>query len=267
MNTKHSRIFIIVAVLGVIGALVVNGLSWAQTGQTKPKVAIDAGHGGSDSGIKAGSETEKDWNLKVALALQKALESAGFEVVMTRKGDDTLETAKRTSILNTSQALAVIVVHADRDWTGTQSGPCLTVEPPNQNSASEEEGVSKLGAITLSQYRSSLKLARSIAQELGVNGSFGTLSDSRGALGESVVPAGRVYCLPHQDLRYLIKPAVVLTPLFLTSATDIKKLGPTENLAAFASKVAQGVADYLQVSVPKQAAAPQGTGATAVPAR
>jgi N-acetylmuramoyl-L-alanine amidase len=55
--------------------------------------------------------------------------------------------------------------------------------------------------------------------------------------------------LPHQDLRYLSKPALVLTPLFLTSAGDLKKFSEAAALDDFAVKVVQGVGDYLQVGL------------------
>ncbi len=52
-------------------------------------VVVDAGHGGEvDPGaIGAGGMKEKDLNLKVARATQKALEQAGATVVMTRQDD------------------------------------------------------------------------------------------------------------------------------------------------------------------------------------
>ncbi len=223
----------------------------SDTAATKPRVVIDAAHGGSDPGSKAGSEVEKEWNLKIALALQKAFEATGFEVLMTRAGDDTVDAVKRTDLINTSRALAVIVVHADRDWTETQSGPVLVVEPPNQPAVQDADTIQRLGAVTPAQYRSSLRLARAIAQKLEINGSFAGLSDSRGTAGETLAANGRIYCLPHQSLRYLIKPAVILTPLFLTSSSDLKKFAQADHLTSFASKVAQGVADYLQIASSK----------------
>jgi N-acetylmuramoyl-L-alanine amidase len=235
-------------------ALLSPGRSVSDTAASKPRVVIDAAHGGTDPGSKAGSEIEKDWNLRIAQALQKAFEAAGFEVMMTRSGDDTVEAVKRTDLINTSRALAVIVIHADRDWTGTQNGPILVVEPPNQTVVQDTEVIQRLGAVTPAQYRSSLRLARTIAQKLEINGGFAGLSDSRGTTGEALSANGRIFCLPHQSLRYLIKPAVVLTPLFLTSSSDVKKFNQPDHLTAFVTKVVQGTTDYLQISGPKPTA-------------
>ncbi len=213
-------------------------------GFARPLVALDAAHGGSDPGVKAGSEVEKEWNYRFSQSLEKALEGLGIDVVEVRKRDETIPQDKRAQIINTSGASAVVVIHADREWTGTQRGPLIVVEPPTQGTESAE--IARWGAIPPSRYRASLKLARDIAGRLGIGAELSSLSDSRGVLGEATAPAGRLYCLPHQSLRYLTLPAVVITPLFLSSASDIRKFSSSEVMAEFSSKVAQGLADFLQ---------------------
>ncbi len=227
--------------------------AWAD-GQ--PQVVIDPGHGGSDPGSKDGSEAEKDWNLKFAQALDKAFEAAGYQVLMTRTSDTVVDPETRLNLINSSNAKLVLVIHADREWTRTQNGPFLIVEPPNQSALANSDSVQPLGAINPVQYHASLKLAVDIGQKLGVNTSLSDLSDSRGSGAEAVSPYGRVACLPHQDLRYLSKPAVVLMPLFLTSNSDLKKFGDSAAVDQFAAKVVQGVNGYLQFT---PAAMPAGT--------
>ncbi len=213
-------------------------------GFTKPLVVLDAAHGGTDLGVKAGSEVEKEWNYKFSQSLERALQGLGFDVLEVRKRDETISQEKRAEIINTSQASAVIVIHADGDWTGTQRGPMIVVEPPTQGT--EFPDIAKWGAITPSHYRASLKLARDIAETLGIGAELSNLSDSRGVLGEKTSASGRLYCLPHQSLRYLSLPAVVLTPLFLTSSPDLRKFSSAEGMANFSAKVAQGIANFLQ---------------------
>jgi len=55
-------------------------------------IAIDAGHGGTETGAVNATYgvAEKDVNLAVALALKAKLESAGAQVVLTREGDETI---------------------------------------------------------------------------------------------------------------------------------------------------------------------------------
>jgi N-acetylmuramoyl-L-alanine amidase len=213
-----------------------------------PAVALDAAHGGSDAGLKAGSETEKDWNLKFVKALQKALAGFDVNVIVVRKGDDTIDPGKRQSTLNTSGISAAVIVHVDRDKTGTQNGPLLVVEPPTRSDGMGGGEIPRWGFISLYQFRNSLKLAKAIASSLEIAPVLNTLSDSRGLGGETPSTDGRVFCLPHQNLRYLTVPSVVLTPLFLTSKSDLAKFSKPEAMEDFAAKVAKGLANYFQVS-------------------
>lgn len=52
-----------------------------------PRIIIDAGHGGSDSGAVYNGRKEKDDNLSLALAVGGILEDRGYDVVYTRTDD------------------------------------------------------------------------------------------------------------------------------------------------------------------------------------
>ena len=56
---------------------------------------IDAGHGGSDSGIRYANKSEKDITLLVAKELAAVLGKKGKKVFLTRKGDQTLSLSER----------------------------------------------------------------------------------------------------------------------------------------------------------------------------
>lgn len=59
-----------------------------------PVIIIDAGHGGFDGGAVAADGTvEKDINLKISLYLQEYLDVFGFETLLTRDNDNSLEDA------------------------------------------------------------------------------------------------------------------------------------------------------------------------------
>jgi N-acetylmuramoyl-L-alanine amidase len=212
----------------------------------KPLVALDAAHGGTDSGIQVDGQVEKDWNRRFALALEKALEAQGMDVVQIRKNDATLSLEERSQAINNTQASAVVVIHADRSWTDGHQEPLLVVEPPTQ--AVEFEGLRRWGGISPSQYRLSLKLAEDVAASLGIEPALNILSDSRGTAGERLSDAGRIFCLPHQSLRYVTLPAVVLTPLFLNAAPDVKKFSNDAAMADFAAKAAQGIGRFVQAA-------------------
>lgn len=60
-------------------------------------IALDAGHGGTESGAVNASTSvaEKDVNLATVYALKWKLEAAGAKVVLTREGDETITSRKQ----------------------------------------------------------------------------------------------------------------------------------------------------------------------------
>ncbi|MDR0664098.1 MAG: N-acetylmuramoyl-L-alanine amidase [Helicobacteraceae bacterium] len=80
----------------------------------KPIVAIDAGHGGRDTGALGVNKTkEKDIALKVAVLTAKILRDRGFEVEMTRENDKYVALQSRTSLANKIKADIFVSIHAN----------------------------------------------------------------------------------------------------------------------------------------------------------
>lgn len=52
-------------------------------------IVIDAGHGGTDSGVRSGSDTEANITLEYAKLLKQSLEEIGFKVKLTRNDENT----------------------------------------------------------------------------------------------------------------------------------------------------------------------------------
>ena len=76
-----------------------------------PVVTIDAGHGGEDRGITAGSLLEKDLARQISMLLENSLQSLHFKTHTTRNSDFNPSLALRTSISNTNQSAVIITVH------------------------------------------------------------------------------------------------------------------------------------------------------------
>lgn len=77
-------------------------------------VVIDPGHGGRDPGATGlGGLREKDVNLRLSLILADKLRAQGFEVVLTRKADRTLDLEERTAIAESRNADLFISIHAN----------------------------------------------------------------------------------------------------------------------------------------------------------
>ena len=86
---------------------------------TKDKVVIviDPGHGGEDPGkVGVNDVLEKDLNLQVAQKVQKLMDEAGIEIVMTRE-DDNVPTAKkkdleeRIQLINSTNPTLALCIH------------------------------------------------------------------------------------------------------------------------------------------------------------
>ncbi len=82
-------------------------------------VVIDAAHGGDDTGghLSDGSY-EKAATLALAVRLRSLLAARGFQVVMTRESDATVNPEQRATIANRASAQACISLHAAETGSG-----------------------------------------------------------------------------------------------------------------------------------------------------
>jgi len=87
----------------------------ATSGDPRPLVVLDPGHGGIDTGTKSsGGELEKDIVLNVALRLRDRLEKDGkCRVLMTRTNDTFVPLADRVRVARGAGASLFVSVHAD----------------------------------------------------------------------------------------------------------------------------------------------------------
>ncbi len=85
------------------------------SGDLRPLVVLDPGHGGIDTGTKAPSgELEKDIVLDFAQRLRQRLEKSGkLRVIMTRSDDTFVELADRVHIARNASASLFVSIHAD----------------------------------------------------------------------------------------------------------------------------------------------------------
>lgn len=95
--------------------------------QAKPKravvVAIDAGHGGRDSGASSGRVIEKDLVLRYAVDLAAAIEKRpGYKAFLVRQGDEFLRLRTRVERARQAGADLMISIHADALAAGVASG-------------------------------------------------------------------------------------------------------------------------------------------------
>jgi N-acetylmuramoyl-L-alanine amidase len=85
------------------------------TGDARPLIVVDPGHGGIDSGTKSGSgQDEKDLVLAFGLMLRDRLEKTGkYRVAMTRSDDTFIPLDERVRFARAHKASLFISIHAD----------------------------------------------------------------------------------------------------------------------------------------------------------
>ena len=95
--------------------------------ESRRVVVIDPGHGGKDSGAKslANGEYEKNYALDCSRRLQRLLEAAGWQVIMTRTNDTYLTLPERVAIADRAKADLFLSLHFN---SGTGNGAQAGVE-------------------------------------------------------------------------------------------------------------------------------------------
>lgn len=176
----------------------------------KMKVAIDAGHGGENTGAK-GKTTgilEKDYNLFIAKELEKELYKNHAMVFMTRTKDTTLSMAERLEMIKQAEPDFLISIHL------------------NSSSKDSVNGVS-----TYYRYIGFRQLTQYIQQnmlELGL-GDFGNVGGFNFSLSG-----------PTEYPNCLVEVA------FLSNAADEKRILDPEFRKDVAEKITTGIKDWLK---------------------
>jgi N-acetylmuramoyl-L-alanine amidase len=90
----------------------------------KLKIAVDAGHGGENTGAggAASNIAEKEYTLKIAKELEKALKKEKVKVFMTREKDTTLSMIERTAMLKQESPDLLISIHLNSSGKDSISG-------------------------------------------------------------------------------------------------------------------------------------------------
>lgn len=132
-------------------------------------VVIDPGHGGIDGGAGSRNDIlEKDINLQIGAKLKKELMVEGFEVIMTREEDISLENFSnikasryrrdldaRKSIINNNKPLAFVSIHCNASKKTTARGIKIYYYPESIEGEKLAESISQ--SIDENFYKSYMK--------------------------------------------------------------------------------------------------------------
>lgn len=217
---------------------------------TRPRVVLDAGHGGTDPGMTSVWVKEKDITLDVALRTRAELVKHGVDVVMVRTADTQLSADKRTDLdarsrlATTGQVSAYISIHVNAGGPSAQGIETYYFGQPlagsDRSRAVQENGGGSVGQ------ELTRKAANSAQGLLGDIMAQAKLSFSR-QLAQTVQArllqyTGAVNRGVQTDAFYVIRNPT--TPAILTEIGFGSNPGEGARLAtaAYREKIAQGLA-------------------------
>jgi N-acetylmuramoyl-L-alanine amidase len=175
------------------------------------KVAIEAGHGGSNSGaIGLSGLVEKDINLDLSFRLGDLLRSKGAEVIQVRDSDKDMLLLDKRNIAVTSGADILISIHANAGGRGYLSTGGTSTYWHNPFWAPLAQSVYD-------------RLLETGLAEFGVVGSFN-----------------------YTVTRVWQMPAILVEQAFMTNAEDEERLADPLFRQLEAEKIYQGIVDYLK---------------------
>jgi N-acetylmuramoyl-L-alanine amidase len=202
------------------------------SGPALPVVALDAGHGGDDSGAHSrDGVSEKDLDAQIVARVRLALLATGkYRVVVTRSGDVNVSFEQRTVAANAAGAIVFLTFHAGDLGANTPRVSVYTYQPPSPPAILS--GVdTPPGFVAWNQVQETyLDRSRQLAQALQQR-----FTQIPGVTADTPTPA------PVRALRSVNAPAVAIEIGSLTSESDA---GPLVN-PTFQEQLSAAVAGVL----------------------
>lgn len=213
-------------------------------------VIIDAGHGGNDSGARAGGLNEKDIVLDVAKMVERELTRQGIEVRMTRNSDVFLTLQQRANIANLNPGAVFVSIHAnassspsargietffiaDRVTDASRAQTAISryhIGGP-QGKLSGRDGLAAAQAMCARYRKESQVLAGMVQNQLIAvtrDTDRGVKQDNFAVLRES-----------------FFGPAILVEVGFMSNPQTLQKLGTTAYRQQLAQAIARGVGQYF----------------------
>jgi N-acetylmuramoyl-L-alanine amidase len=214
------------------------------------RIVIDPGHGGKEHGaISDSGISEKDITLDIALRLRRLMESAPFELIMTRQTDQTLPLEKRVAFANSNNADLFVSIHVN--WMEPREIRPLETYYVG---ASDDPAVLKLARIenrdsgySLSEYRGLLEKiyldtrrdeSRFLAQTINAE-----LYQSLSRMNPQLENRG-VKMAPFAVLVGTQMPAVLAEVSCLSNEDDVQLLTNSEYREKIAQALLRGIRSY-----------------------
>ena len=189
-----------------------------------PVVMIDPGHGGLDGGTVGNGLLEKDWTLKIGVALAAELRRRGHAVALTREADDTLPLMDRPAVVNAAPRVALLSIHFNAgtaDATGVETWYSWPKKPEIMARLHDAAGVPVAGVVPDDGQRLAMAIQAAVPTATGAR--------DRGIRNrEDLAMTSRTVC-----------PAVLIECGFLSNTVESRKIQE----AGYRKKMVQGIAD------------------------
>lgn len=224
-------------------------------------IAIDAGHGGEDSGAIGKSRTrEKDVVLRIARELKKSIDAEpGMTAVLTRDGDYYIPLRGRYERARQARADLFVSIHADAFKNRNVNGSSVFVLSRRGASsefarliADTENASDLVGGVTLNDKDDMLaSVLLDLSQSATIQASDQVATDILSSLNH----AGKVHKNQVGRAAFMVLkspdvPSVLVETAFISNPTEEKRLTQKEFQQNMARAISRGIRNYFYASPP-----------------
>jgi len=224
-------------------------------------VAVDAGHGGLDSGaIGRGGTQEKDVVLAIARALALRINAEpGMHAVLTRNRDEFLTLLERIHRAQLARADLFVSVHADSIRNSTVSGSSVYVLSERGASseaakllAERQNAADLLGGVTLADKDSTLA---SVLLDLSQSANISASMSAAGRVLDALEHVGEVRKPQVQQAAFVVLkspaiPSMLVETAYISNPDEERRLRAQAHQSELANAIFSGLRSYFEQSPP-----------------
>ncbi len=225
-------------------------------GQRKLVIAIDAGHGGQDTGARGYTGSyEKNVTLAEARELARQVNAEpGMQAVLTRDGDYFVPLAERYHKARAAKADLFISIHADADPTHTATGSSVWVLSQRGVTsqaarwlADRENAADLIGGVSLSDKDDTLA---SVLLDLSQSATMKASGDAAERVHQALRDIGRTHKSHPENANFVVLrspdvPSMLVETAFITNPEEEQHLNDADYRARLANAVLSGVRGYF----------------------
>lgn len=221
-------------------------------------IAIDAGHGGEDTGARGRRTNEKDIVLQIAKRLKKKIDAQkGMRAVLTRKGDYFIKLKKRTQLAHQAKADLFISIHADGFKNSKARGSSVYALSLRGASSAEAKALAEsenasdlIGGVKLASLdndlaRTIVNLQMNSTQHESITFAASVLNEFKkiGKVHKSTVEKAGFVVLKTPDI-----PSILVETAYITNPQEERLLRSASYQEKLSNAILSGTMNYLKSS-------------------